>query len=378
MGHRRPLDAGAAGPHFSGKIPRGSRRRHGVGVRRQVKKGRPLDGRVAVVAGATRGAGRGIARALGEAGAMVYCTGRSMRGQPSSYNRPETVDQTADMITLAGDSAVAVRVDHTIEAEVESLFARVEREHGRLDVLVNCLAGEDPLLAQRGWFWTTDLTNGAAGLRQGLLSHIITAKHAAAMMIPRKQGLLVEVTEGDIFGGGGNPVSQCIKLALKGMAMNMASELAPHGVAAVAITPGFLRSEAMLEHFGVTEETWRDGGKKDPNFLESESPLFVGRAVAALAADPRIMEQTGQLLSSWEVGRHYRLTDVDGRRPDWSAHDIDFSVLPEAFVDYFRAGTKIQLEWLDRVKARTKRFRAQLPPAKSTARARARKRSSRR
>ena len=244
----------------------------------------PLSGRVAVVAGATRGAGRGIARALGEAGAMVYCTGRSMRDQPSPYNRPETVDQTADMIVLAGGSAVAVRVDHTIEAEVEALFSRVDREHGHLDVLVNSLAGEDPLMGQRGWFWTTDLANGEAGLRQGLLSHIITAKHAAAMMIRRKRGLIVEVTETHILGGGGNPVSQCVKLALKGMAMNMATELAPHGVAAIAITPGFLRSESMLERFGVTEQTWRDGGKKDANFLESESPLFVGRAVAALAA----------------------------------------------------------------------------------------------
>ena len=333
---------------------------------------------MAVVAGATRGAGRGIARALGEAGAMVYCTGRSMRGRPSAYNRPETVDETADMITRAGGSAAAVRVDHTIEAEVEALCSRVDREQGRLDVLVNSIAGEDPLFAQRGWFWTTDLANGEAGLRQGLLSHIITAKHAAALMIPRKRGLIVEVTEADIFGGGGNPVSQCIKLALKGMAMNMAAELAPHGVAALAITPGFLRSETMLEHFGVTEETWRDGGKKDANFLESESPLFVGRAVAALAADPDVMEQTGQLLSSWEVGREYRLTDVDGRRPDWGTHEIDFSVLPESFVEYFRAGTKIQLEWLDRVKARTKRFRAQLPPAKSAARARTRQRSPRR
>jgi NAD(P)-dependent dehydrogenase (short-subunit alcohol dehydrogenase family) len=326
-----------------------------------------------VVAGATRGAGRGIARALGEAGAMVYCTGRSMRGQPSPYNRPETVDQTADMITLAGGSAVAVRVDHTIETEVEALFSRIDREHKRLDVLVNSLAGEDPLLAQRGWFWTTDFTNADAGLRQGLVSHFITAKHAAAMMIPRKRGLIVEVTEADIFGGGGNPVSQAVKLALKGMAMNMATELAPHGVAAVALTPGFLRSESMLEHFGVTEDNWREGGKKDSNFLESESPLFVGRAVAALAADPRVMNQTGQLLSSWEIARHYRFTDIDGRRPDWGAHDIDFSVLPDWLVDYFRIGTKIQLKWLDLVTARTKRFRTQIPAAKSPARKPARK-----
>jgi hypothetical protein len=145
--------------------------------------------------------------------------------------------------------------------------------------------------------------------------------------------------------------------------LNMAAELKPHNVAAVAITPGFLRSESMLEHFGVTEANWRDQGKKDKNFLESESPLFVGRAVAALAADDRTLERTGQLFSSWELGREYGFTDADGRRPDWGAIDIDFSGLPPSLVEYMRNGAEIQLEWLDSITARTKRFLTQLPPA---------------
>ena len=223
------------------------------------------------------------------------------------------------MISAAGGSAVALRVDHTVEEEVEALFHRVERERGRLDVLVNSIAGEDPSMGQWCSFWKTDLKNAEAALRQSLLSHIITAKHAAPYMIRNRRGLIVEVTENDMLSAGGNPVTQTVKLALKGLALNMAAELRPHGVAAVAITPGFLRSETMLEGLGVTEETWREGGKKDRNFLESESPLFVGRAVAALAGDPAILERSGQLFSSWELGREYRFTDADGRRPDWGA-----------------------------------------------------------
>jgi NAD(P)-dependent dehydrogenase (short-subunit alcohol dehydrogenase family) len=320
-----------------------------------------LAGQIAVVAGATRGAGRGIARGLGEAGAIVYCTGRSVRGQPSPYGRPETIDETAEMIAAAGGTAIPVRVDHTNEAEVEAFFGRVDRDHGRLDVLVNSIAGEEPMMAMRGAFWTTDLSNADAILRQALVSHIITSKHAVPMMIRRRTGLIVEVTENDVLSAGSNPLSQTVKLALKGLALNMAAELKPHGVAAVAITPGFLRSEAMLEHFGVTEATWREAGKKDRNFLESESPLFIGRTVAALARDPRILERTGQLFSSWELGREFGLTDADGNRPDWGAAAIDFSGLPPAFVEYFRTSTTIQLDWLRALTERTKRFVGQLP-----------------
>jgi NAD(P)-dependent dehydrogenase (short-subunit alcohol dehydrogenase family) len=281
----------------------------------------PLKGHVAVVAGATRGAGRGIAKALGEAGATVYCTGRSVTGHPSPYDRPETIDETAEMVTAAGGIGRAVRVDHAVEPDVEALFARVAREHGRLDVLVNSIAGEDPLLGGWGTFWRTDLQRGADVFRQTILTHLITAKHAAPLMIKRRRGLIVEVTEGDtVFGSGGNALSDIAKSALKAFAARMASELRTHRVAAVSITPGFLRSESMLQHFAVTEATWRDAGRTDPNFLESESPLFVGRAVAALAADRRVLDRSGDILSSWELSREYGFTDADGSRPDWGAH----------------------------------------------------------
>src|SRR5262245_48290557 len=327
------------------------------------KTQKALAGQVAVVAGATRGAGRGIARALAEAGATVYCTGRSVKGNPSPYKRPETIDETAEMIAAAGGAAIPVRVDHTSEAEVEALVARVDRERGQLDVLVNSIAGEDPMMKSGGSFWKVDARNADAVFRQGLTSHIVTAKHAAPLMIRARRGLIVEVTENDMLHAGNNPMSQAVKLALKGLALNWASELKPFGVAALAITPGFLRSEAMLELKGVTEANWQDAGRKDRNFLESESPLFVGRAVAALAADPHVFDRSGQLLSSWQVAREYQLTDYDGRRPDWGAHAIDFSVLPPPLVEMFRAGSEMQVEWLETLAGRTKQFLAKFPKA---------------
>jgi len=339
-----------------------------MGVKRAARRDgeasstRPLAGRIAVVAGATRGAGRGIARALGEAGATVYCTGRSVKGRPSPYKRPETINETAAMINEAGGTAIAVRVDHTVESGVKALFRRIERKHKRLDILVNSIAGEDPLMGQWGNFWQANLKHADAIFRQALTSHIITAKHAAPIMIRARRGLIVEVTENDLIGGGGNPMSQAIKVALKVLALNMAAELKAHGVAAVAVTPGFLRSESMLQRFGVTEANWRDAGKKDPNFLESESPLYVGRAVAALAADPQVLEQTGQLLSSWELSRRYGFTDYDGRRPDWGQLAIDWSVLPPPFIDMFRTGAELQFAWLTTLADRTRRFRDRMPP----------------
>jgi NAD(P)-dependent dehydrogenase (short-subunit alcohol dehydrogenase family) len=328
---------------------------------RRQRTQKPLAGRVAVVAGATRGAGRGIACALGEAGALVYCTGRSVRGNPSPYKRPETIDETAEMITAAGGTAIPVRVDHTVEAEVEALFARVQREQSRLDVVVDSVAGEDPLNSAFGWFWDADLTNAARGIESALVSHFITAKHAARTMIPARRGLIVQVTEGDAMSAGGHPVKQAAKLGLKQMALTMAAELYPHGVAAVAITPGFLRSESMLDGFGVTEQNWRDGGKTDKNFLASESPLFIGRAVAALAADPKIMERTGQLLSSWGLAREYRFTDADGTRPDWGRTKMDFSMFPPELLSYFQTATRLSLDWLDTVTKNTRAFMKQLP-----------------
>lgn len=312
-----------------------------------------LQGKITVVAGATRGAGRGIARALGEAGATVYCTGRSVRGNPSPYNRPETIEETAEMATAAGGVGVWVRVDHTVEAEVKALFERIDREHGQLDVLVNCIAGEDPLLSGWSSFWETDLSRGAEVFRQTLLSHVITAKYAAPLMIKQRRGLIIEVTENDLPGGAsGNVLSGLVKSGFKELASRMAEELRPHRVAALAITPGFLRSESMLQHFGVTEENWRDGGKKDKNFLESESPLFVGRVIAALAQDQKVFSRTGDLTSSWELGREYDCTDYDGRRPDWGKHWK--KILPS--MRFLQADCERQAVWLKRMARRAESY----------------------
>jgi len=309
------------------------------------------------VAGATRGAGRGIARALAEAGATVYCTGRSVTGHPSPYGRPETLDETAAMIQADGGTAIPVRVDHTVESEVRAFFERIDREHGRLDILANSVAGQDPLMAQWASFWETDLTNGETILRQALFSHIITAKYAAPIMIRRRSGLIVEVTESDMLLAGGNVLVQAIKLSLKGLAATMASDLRKHRVAAVSITPGFLRSEMMLEVFGVTEANWRDAGKKDRNFLESETPLFVGRAVAALAQDPDVLDRSGQLLSSWELGREYGFTDADGRRPDWGHTKME---LPPLMKTWFLGELRRHAEWMRTLSRRADRALALL------------------
>jgi NAD(P)-dependent dehydrogenase (short-subunit alcohol dehydrogenase family) len=316
---------------------------------------------VALVAGATRGAGRGIARALGEAGATVYCTGRSVKGKPSPYRRPETIDETAAIINAAGGIAIALRVDHTRETEVKGLFRRIIRAHKRLDVVVDSVAGEDPLMGSYGFLWQADLSNADPIFRQGLTSRIITAKHAALAMMAAKRGLIVEVTESDIIGGGGNPMAQAVKMAQKVLPLLWAAELAPHGVVVLAITPGFLRSESMLQHLHVTEDNWRDAGKHDRNFLQSESPLFVGRAIAALAADPKVSDRTGMLCSSWELARDYGFTDYDGRRPDWGRHTVDFSVLPPTWIDLFRKATDLESKWLTTLGARTKKFRAKIP-----------------
>jgi len=321
----------------------------------------PLTGRVALVAGATRGAGRGIARALAEAGAKVYCTGRSVKGKPSPYKRPETIDETAAMITAGGGDAVALRVDHTNEKEVKALFQRITRAHKRLDVVVDSVAGEDPLLGVYGFLWQANLKTADAIFRQALTSRIITAKYAALAMMPAKRGLIVEVTEADMIGGGGNPMAQAAKMAQKVLPLFWAAELAPHGIAVMAVTPGFLRSESMLQNLGVTEDNWREAGKKDPNFLQSESPLFVGRAIAALAADPNVRDRTGMLFGSWDLGRDYGFTDYDGRRPDWGRHAIDFSVLPPAWIDLFRTGADLEIKWLTTLAARTRKFRAKIP-----------------
>ena len=274
--------------------------------------------KVAIVAGATRGAGRGIARGLGEAGFTVICTGRSMRGEPSSYAMPETLDETA---ALVGPNAIPIRVDHAREDEVAKLFANVTREHGPIEVVVDSVAGEDPLLGTWSGMIDTDFSKAEAAVRNGFLSRLYTATHAARTLRENKRGMLVEVVEYDLpLGAGGNLISAVIKASLKSVATLLSEELRSHNVTAVSITPGFLRSEVVLRHFKVSADAWRDGGKEDPHFLHSESPLFIGRAVAALAADPNRLAKAGLILSSWELAREYGFTDEDGTRPDWGEH----------------------------------------------------------
>jgi NAD(P)-dependent dehydrogenase (short-subunit alcohol dehydrogenase family) len=291
---------------------------------------KPLEGKVAIVAGATRGAGRGIACMLGESGATVYCSGRSTRERPcrTGYyaGRPETIDETAEMVARHGGTGIAVRTDHLVEAEVEELAERVRSEQGRLDILVNDISeGEE-----HEWkpFWKLDLEKGFRMLRNALHSHIITARYAAPLLMRQGGGLIVEIGDGDALNYRSTLFYDVIKVAVSRFAYAMAEELFRHGVAAVAVTPGFMRTEAMLDHFGVTETNWRDAGRKDPAFLHSETPCFVGRAVAALAADPNAITKSGGLYSSWNLAKEYGFRDLDGRQPDIGAY---FSGHPEWF-----------------------------------------------
>jgi len=279
----------------------------------------PLQGQVAVVAGATRGAGRGIARMLGAAGATVYCTGRSVKGRPATPGRPETLEDTAELVTAAGGQGIAVRADHTVESEVEQLFARIRAEAGRLDILVNDIWGGDALTEWGTPFWELSTAKGMELLERAVHTHIITGRHGVPLMVERDAGLIVEVTDGDTFGYRGNLIYDLAKNAVVRLAYAMASDLRAHNVTALAVTPGFLRSEAVLDHFGVKESNWREAIEKDEYFSESETPCFVGRAIAALAADPDVAKKSGGLYSSWELAKEYGFTDVDGRRPDWGS-----------------------------------------------------------
>ena len=278
----------------------------------------PLLDRVAVVAGATRGAGRGIARMLGAAGATVYCTGRSVRGHPATAGRPETIEETVEMVTAEGGRGFAIRTDHTVESEVEQLFARIRNEQGRLDVLVNDIWGGDALTEWGSPFWTLSTAQGLELLERAVHSHIITSRHGTPLMVERNAGLIVEVTDGDTLGYRGNLFYDLAKNAVIRLAYAMAADLHAHHVTALAITPGYLRSEAVLDTWGVSEANWRDAIEKDPYFAESETPCFVGRAVAALAADPHVAQKSGGLFSSWGLAKEYGFTDLDGRKPDWS------------------------------------------------------------
>ena len=275
----------------------------------------PLKGRAAVVAGATRGAGRGIACMLGEAGATVYCTGRSTRGNPSDCDRPETIEETAEMVTAHGGVGLWAQVDHAEPDQVKAFFARVEKEQeGCLDILVNDMTGDRHV----DWgkrIWDHSLESGLLALKNGVDSHIITSHYGAQLMVKRRQGLIVEVNDGNGLGYNDNFYYSLNKCSAILMAYFLSRELYRYNIAAVAITPGYLRSEAMLESKGLTEENWQDGIVEDNVWADSETPYYVGRAVAALAADPKVIERTGRALSSGWLARDYGFTDVDGRQP---------------------------------------------------------------
>jgi NAD(P)-dependent dehydrogenase (short-subunit alcohol dehydrogenase family) len=282
---------------------------------------RPLAGKVALVAGATRGGGRGIAVELGAAGATVYVTGRSSGAGRSDLDRPETIEQTAAAVTAAGGLGIPVRADHSRPDDVRVLIDRITAEQdGRLDILVNCVWGGDPLTDWEHPLWEQDLDAGLRLLRQAVETHVITSRLALPLLVARKSGLVVEVTDGNTARYRGTFFYDIAKSTVIRLAVAQAAELKPHGVAAVAITPGFLRSEAILENFGVTEANWRDGAVEDPDFAYSESPAYLGRAVAALAADPCVMAKTGRSLATWGLYQEYGFTDADGTQPNWAAH----------------------------------------------------------
>lgn len=279
-----------------------------------------LQGKVALVAGGTRGAGRGIAIELGAAGATVYVSGRSTRGQPSEYARPETIEETAELVTANGGRGIAVPVDHLIADDVRGLVGRIRAEQGRLDILVNDIWGGEQLLEWNKPVWEHNLDNGLRMLRLAIDTHLITAHHALPLMIERPGGLLVEITDGTAEYNAGHyrlsPFYDLAKVAVNRMAWAHAKDLAKHGSTSVSLTPGWMRSEMMLELYGVAEENWRDATAKVPHFVISEAPRFVGRAVAALAADPDRERWNGQSLSSGGLAQVYGFTDLDGSQPD--------------------------------------------------------------
>jgi NAD(P)-dependent dehydrogenase (short-subunit alcohol dehydrogenase family) len=275
--------------------------------RESMKK--PLAGKVAVVAGSTRGAGRGIATALGEAGATVYCTGRSIPGRPGMNNRPETIQETADIVTARGGHGIAVRVDHTVLAEVATLFERV----GEFDILVNDIWGGDDLVEWGKKLWETKLADGLTLIDRAIKTHIITSYYGLPRL--RAGGLVVEITDGDAYFYRGHFFYDLVKTTVIRMAFALSQELRERGITALAVTPGFLRSEWMLDHFGVTEANWRDAATKVKSFIASETPLFVGRCIAALAADPKVATKNGRVFASWDLGEEYGITDADGTRP---------------------------------------------------------------
>jgi NAD(P)-dependent dehydrogenase (short-subunit alcohol dehydrogenase family) len=279
-----------------------------------------LAGKVALVAGATRGAGRGIAVELGAAGATVYVTGRTTSERQSEYGRPETIEETAELVDRAGGAGIAWPTDHLAPDEVRALADRIRTGHGRLDVLVNDIWGGELLVEWDKPVWEHDLANGLRMLHLAIDTHLITAHFALPLLIQRPGGLLVEVTDGTADYNARNyrlsPFYDLAKVAVNRMAWAHGQDLAKHQATAVSLTPGWLRSEMMLDQFGVTEDNWRDATTADPHFAISETPRFVGRAVAALASDPDKSRWNGQSLSSGGLAQEYGFTDLDGSRPD--------------------------------------------------------------
>jgi NAD(P)-dependent dehydrogenase (short-subunit alcohol dehydrogenase family) len=279
-----------------------------------------LQGKVALVAGATRGAGRGIAVELGAAGATVYCTGRTTRTQASELNRAETIEETAELVQRAGGRGIAVQVDHLDPVQVQALIARIEREQGRLDILVNDVWGADFLIEWNVPVWKHSLENGLRMLRLAIDTHIITSHFALRLLIKNPGGLVVEMTDGTAEYNNANYrlslFYDLAKTSVIRMAWGQAKELQPHRCTAVALTPGWLRSEQMLDNYGVREANWREAIAKQPHFVISETPRYVGRAVAHLAGDPEVERWNGQSLSSGQLAKVYGFSDIDGSRPD--------------------------------------------------------------
>ena len=288
---------------------------------------KPLRDQVALVAGATRGAGRGIARMLGEAGATVWCTGRSARGAPAvgtpREKRPETIEETAALVDAAGGRGLAARVDHGVTAEVEALVGRIEREHGRLDVLVNVL-GALPV-TDYGPFWKQSVDDGWRLVEAWLRPQLVTCRAALPLIVRRGTGLVAAIVEGEALGIQQQLYFDLAHTGIKRIMYDLAEELAPHGVTAVSLAPGFMRTEEVLDHLKATEATWQEvavssKAARDFGFAGSETPCFIGRAVAALAADADRQRWSGRVCSSAELAAAYGFTDVDGRTPNWPAY----------------------------------------------------------
>ncbi len=293
------------------------RRRGGHG--KQTAMERTLEGRVALVAGGTRGAGRGIAVELGAAGATVYVTGRSTGARRSEMNRPETIEETAALVERAGGRGIPVEVDHLVPAQVRALVARIAAEQGALHLLVNDIWGAT-VMEWGKTVWESSLDLGLRSLRSAIDAHAITSHFALPLLLRSPGGLVVEVTDGTAeYNAARYRVSffyDLAKAANLRMAFALAHELGPRGATAVALTPGWLRSEVMLDAYGVTEATWRAATAREPHFAISESPAYVGRAVVALASDPEVSRWNGSSLSSGQLARVYGFTDVDGSQPD--------------------------------------------------------------